>query len=338
MKLITHLTNLQHLINFTGSSGFLLMGKSKNFFFTDFRYREIAQKLEKSKTRLPFTFVEMGKDFDAQLKKAIGRNKSLEFEEEHLSVAKLKSWKKHLQSLGLTGLDWKPLKNTIEQSRLIKDAEEIKLMKKSQKINEETLHRTQKLFKTGVTEQELAWKIKVIGHELGAEDISFEPIVAFGPNSAIPHHHPTKRKLKAKDVILIDMGMKYKGYCSDMTRCFFQGKATNEQQAVYQKVLDAQLAAIKACKAGIKASKLDQIVRELMGEDAQHFGHSLGHGIGLDVHESPNLSSRSKDTLKEGMVVTVEPGIYLPGKFGIRIEDMGRVTKTGYDNFTGAGK
>lgn len=327
MQLITHLTNVRYLIGFTGTYGFLLVGK-QNYFFTDFRYRGFTEALQKSKTRIPFTFIELNKEFEQKFKKLAG--KSLEFEDEHLSVAELQSWKKRFKGIKFTSS-----KRPIEERRLLKDKEEIKYLKKSQQINEETLKRITKLFKNGVTELELAWRIKTIGHDLGAEDISFEPIIAFGPNSATPHHQNSNKKLKIGDVVLVDMGMKYKGYCSDMTRTFFTKKPTAEQEDVYFKVLNAQLDAIKALKAGVKCSKLDEISRESMGKEAaEHFGHSLGHGIGLDVHESPSLSARSKDILKENMIVTVEPGIYLPGRFGVRIEDMGRVTKTGYENFT----
>ncbi len=326
MKLITHLTNIRYLIDFTGTYGFLILGK-KNYFFTDFRYRGFALELEKVKTRVPFKFIQLDADFEKTFRKLTG--KKLEFEADHLSVNELSMWKKRFK-----GISFVPQKSTVEAMRLLKDKEEIKYLKKSQQINEETLKKVIKLFKNGVTEQELAWKIKTIGHDLGAEDISFEPIVAFGPNSATPHHQNSAKKLKMGDLVLIDMGMKYKGYCSDMTRTLFTKKPTAEQENVYFKVLEAQELAIKALKAGVKCSKLDKIARDSMGSDASHFGHSLGHGIGLDVHEAPNLSSRSKDTLKENMIVTVEPGIYLPGKFGVRIEDMGRVTKTGYENFT----
>jgi Xaa-Pro aminopeptidase len=331
MKLITHLTNIRYLIGFTGTYGFMLLGK-KNYFFTDFRYRGFAEELQRSKTRIPFKFIELNKDFEQTFKKLAAR--SLEFEADHLTIQELQGWKKRFK-----GISFKALKKSIEDQRFIKDTEEIKNLKKSQRINEETLKRLQKLFKPGVSELELAWQVKAIGHELGAEDISFEPIIAFGAHSATPHHQNSNTKLKAGDVVLVDMGMKYKGYCSDMTRTFFTKKPTAEQEDVYFKVLTAQEDAIKALKAGVKCAKLDEISRTSMGDDdAAHFGHSLGHGIGLDVHEAPNLSSRSKDTLKENMIVTVEPGIYLPGRFGVRIEDMGRVTKTGYENFTRAEK
>lgn len=330
MQLITHLTHLRYLIGFTGSSGFLVHNGKKAWFFTDFRYKAMAQELEKkNQGRMPFAFVEMDEKWPEKLQKIVKNSPEVEFESAHLSVDGLKMWKKRLKGIKLS-----PTKTPLEALRAQKDAEEIHALKKSQKINEAVLERIKNLFKTGVTELELAWQIKAIGHELGADDISFEPIVAFGPNSAVPHHHNSTRKLKAKDIVLIDMGMKLNGYCSDMTRTFFVGKPTAEQAHVYNTVLAAQLAAEKVLKAGVPCAELDQLARATMGPLAEHFGHSLGHGIGLDVHETPNLSSRSKDILKENMVVTLEPGIYLPGKFGVRIEDMGRVTPTGYENFT----
>lgn len=329
MHLITHLTHLRYLMGFTGSSGFMIQSGKQRFFFTDFRYRGVAQELEAkhSKTTQAFTFIEWNEEGSKKLEK-ITKGKTLEFESGHLSLDDLKMWKKRLAQV-----KWAPIKHPIEELRKIKTPEEIRKMKRSQAINEATLIELKKYFRPGVTELELAWKIKTIGHDLGAEDISFEPIVAFGPHSAIPHHQNTSTKLKKTDVILVDMGMKYQGYCSDMTRTFLPEKYTNEQEAVYSKVRTAQEEAINALKAGVKASKLDEIARKSMGEEAQFFGHSLGHGIGLDVHESPNLSRRSKDVLKAGMVVTVEPGIYLDGRFGVRIENCGLVTEKGYENF-----
>lgn len=329
MKLITHTTNLHYLIGFTGTAGFLIMGK-KNYFFTDFRYEATAAKLLKeSKSRVPFEFIKIDSNLKEILKKKLGKAKTIEFESNHVTVAELKRWKDLLKGHKLV-----PMKKTIEEIRWCKDENEVKLLKKSQKINAEVFKRIRAMIKPGHSELEIAWQIRAIGYELGAEDISFEPIVAFGNHSASPHHQNTTRKLKKRDIVLIDMGMKYKGYCSDMTRTFFIGKPSEEEAMVYDLVLQAQLAGITATKAGVKASSPDKAARKIMGDMAEHFGHSLGHGIGLDVHEYPGVSTRSKATLKEGMIVTMEPGIYLPGKFGVRIEDMGRVTKTGYENFT----
>lgn len=330
--LINNLQNVKYLARFSGSNGFLILGK-KNYFFTDFRYKGIAKKLDKSQTRIKFEFIEIDKNLTENLEKILGNSKNISFESNNMTVDELSLWKKRLKSFKFTKLE-----NTIEEFRKVKDEEEIEKLKKSQKINEDVLEEVKKLLKPGITELEVAWKIKTIGHDLGAQDISFEPIVGFQENSAVPHHQNTDRKLKNNELVLIDMGMKYKEYCSDMTRTFFFGKGSAEQHKIYNLVLESQLAGIKAIKAGVKAKKVDEISRKVMGEFAEHFGHSLGHGIGLDVHEAPSLSSHSKDTLEENIIVTVEPGIYLSGKFGVRIEDMGRVTKTGYENFTKAPK
>lgn len=310
MRLITHNPNLRYLTNFTGSKGFLIIGQRKNYFITDSRYIGFAKKLLKEKTRIQFAVTD---DFEKIIKKC----KTIEFEADHLTINQLKNWKKKFKNV-----KFKEAKKLIEDIRTIKEPAEIKLLQKSQEINKKAFSCIQKLFKTSITELEIAWKIKTIGHELGAEDVSFEPIVAFGPNSAIPHHQNSTRKLKKKDTILIDMGMKYKGYCSDMTRTTFFGKPSLLQQNIYEKVEQAQKAAINAAKAGIKASQLDQIARQAMKENAEFFTHSLGHGLGLEIHEAPRLSTESKDVLKKNMVITIEPGIYLPGKFGVRIEDM----------------
>lgn len=309
------------------------MGKRKNWFFTDFRYAKIAQTLEKKTTRIDFEFVEMDEKFREKLQKITKSSKIIEFESAHLTVDELQKWKKVVK-----GKNWKRIQNPIEEMRLIKDAHEIRLMKKSQFLGEQTLEEIKYNLKAGVTEIQIANLIKTTGIKLGADDISFEPIVGFGANSAVPHHQNTHKKLKKGDMILIDMGMKFQGYCSDMTRVFFTKKPTNEQARVYNAVLEAQKIAIAEIKAGAKCALTDKKARKSLGDLNEYFKHSLGHGIGLDVHENPSLSQKSKETFKEGMVVTVEPGVYLEGKFGVRIEDMGRVTKSGYENFTKAPK
>lgn len=317
MRLITHSANLRYLTGFTGSNASLFLGKNKNYFITDARYIEFAKTLKNQRIKFEVT-----DDFE----KALANTKIIEFEATHTTISQLESLKKKFKNKKFV-----PTKHPIENLRIIKDKNEIQLLKKSQEINKKAMLRTQKLIKPGMRELEIAWKIKEIGHELGAEDISFEPIVAFGDHSAIPHHQNTDRKLKKQEIVLIDMGMKYKGYCSDLTRTFFIGKPNSEQAAIYNKVAAAQKAAIKAAKPGISCAKLDKIAREAMGTDAQYFTHSLGHGIGLEVHESPSLFSKSKDRIKKGMVFTIEPGIYLPGKFGVRIEDIGIITEDGYE-------
>ncbi len=333
MKLITNLTNIHYLTGFSGSYGLLLMGRTKNILLSDSRYSEQGATLAKksheknSPSRIPFEFETL--NAKSNWAKLLGSGKSIQYESHHMAVEQLKQWQKRFPKK-----EWIAIKSPIEKMRAQKDESEIKLLRKSQQINEAVLEAVHKKLKTGVSELEVAWWIRSIGHELGAEDISFTPIVAFGSHSAAPHHQNSSRKLKANEAVLIDMGMKWKGYCSDMTRSFFYGKPSTEYIEIYEAVLRAQLAGIQKIKTGVKAKQVDLAARDSMGELKEHFGHSFGHGIGLDVHENPNLSSRSTDSLKENMIVTAEPGIYLPGKFGVRIEDMGQVTAKGYKNFT----
>ncbi len=317
MRLITHGPNLRYLTNFTGSKGFLLIGKEKNYFVTDSRYIGFAQKLLKQKTRINF---EVCSDLESVIKKC----KIIEFEADHLTINQLKKWEKKFD-----GIKFKAAKKLVEELRTIKEPAEVKLLRKSQELNKKAFSRIQKLLKPGVKELEIAWQIKVVGHELGAEDISFEPIVAFGSNSAIPHHQNSDRRLKENDTALIDMGLKYKGYCSDLSRTMFFGKTSLLQQNIYNKVDLAQKAAIATAKPGVTVAKLDRTAKKEMGEHAEFFTHALGHGLGLEIHEAPRLSTESPERLKENMVITVEPGLYLPGKFGVRIEDMILIKKDG---------
>lgn len=201
---------------------------------------------------------------------------------------------------------------------------EIKLIKKAQSITDDLLIELKKILKAGMSELDIAWKIRLLAHELGADDISFEPIVAINENAAAPHHQNSSRKLKKGDRLLLDMGVLYQGYASDMTRVLFSKKPTEFEQKIYTIVWTAQEQAIAQIKAGKHGKEIDTIARSVI-QDAgygEYFTHSLGHGIGLDVHELPNLSSRYDKPLVEHSVVTSEPGIYIEGKIGIRLEDM----------------
>ncbi len=212
----------------------------------------------------------------------------------------------------------------LSQSRIIKTKEEISLIRKACNITDNIFSEIRKKIRDFKTESELAAFIEYLINKNGCSP-SFEPIVASAKNSSIPHHSPDRSKIK-KGFLIIDFGVKYKGYCSDMTRTLFIGKPTKEQEKAYYRVLDTQKAIIKGLYPGYKGSDADKKAREKLG---RHFNHSLGHGIGLDVHESPSLSPKSKDTLKEGVVFAVEPGYYALNKYGIRIEDDIVMTKKG---------
>ena len=269
------------------------------------------------------------------------RIKTLGIEESDLTVARFKKYKKisMYQSKTKTQIKFIDISGKLESIREIKSNQELKLIKKSQSINEKVFIEIKNIVHTYLNsksskkllEIDLAWKIKELAHKYGADDVSFDPIVGFGKNSAIVHHNPGKTALKKGDIILVDMGMVYKGYCSDMTRMIFTSKPNKKQADIYNLVLESQLKGIEAIKAGITGKKADKLTRGIIEEAgySQAYGHAGGHGIGLDIHESPSLSDKYIKKIKANTVVTVEPGIYLPGNFGVRVEDMILVTKGG---------
>jgi len=357
--LITDKSSIRYLSNFTGSSGFILKTKTATYLFTDFRYLERATRTIKkgikliNSTKLWKNPKELKKNWQKILKKH--KVKVLGIEEDDLTITRFKKFKKISRKIKL-----KNCSGTIESLREIKTPLEIKLTKRSQKINErvflaikkiiqdycanKNLHpdsvlgRNSKTKKSPVnfTEISLARKIIELGYAFGADEVSFAPIIAFGKNSSMPHHEPGLTKLKRGDLVIVDMGMKYKGYCSDMTRIIFTTKPTPKQKEIYNLVLKAQEAAIKKIKAGLSGRKADAFSRSIITSSGygEQYGHAGGHGTGLDIHEQPSLSDNYKKPLKANSIITVEPGIYLPGEFGIRIEDMLLVTRNGNRNLT----
>lgn len=347
--LVTNKSNVRYLSNFNGSSGFMLITRNKKYLFTDFRYIERAKStIKKDITLIDITRVwrnpeELKKHWQGSLTKH--KITSIGVEEDNLSVARLKRYKKMSQGLNLK---YKDISGKYAQVREIKSKTELKYLVKSQRINEKAFLSIKKIIqewcqkplswraRNPLYEIDLAWKIKEIGNKHGAEDVSFDPIVAFGKNSAIPHHSPGKNRLKKGQIVLIDMGMKFKGYCSDMTRTFFTTEPSKKELEVYNLVLEAQTNAIKNIKAGITGAKADALSRDIINKAGygEFYGHSGGHGVGLDIHESPALSANYKKKLRQDTVITIEPGIYLSGKFGVRIEDMVLVQKNGVKNLT----
>lgn len=344
--LITNKTNIKYLSGFSGSSGFILLTKTKSILFTDSRYFEGASysipkffKLENI-SKLWKNEEVLKEHWLSTLKKF--RVKNLGFESDSISYRQFKKFKALSKKIKFTETS-----GIIEEIRSIKEPDEIKKIKKSQEINEKVFKKILEILKEAiaknkkVTEEEIAWKIKTLGREYGAEDVSFEPIVAFGKNSSIPHHESDKTELKKNDIVLIDMGMKYLGYCSDMTRTIFLTNPTPEQKKVYDIVLQAQLNTIQQIKKDALEQKIDTTCRAYIVNKkyGKYFTHGTGHGVGLDIHELPSFHetkkpSKKPNKLKPGMIVTAEPGIYLKGKFGIRIEDMILITEKGNQNLT----
>lgn len=324
--LIKNLFNIRYVSDFTGTTAFIIATPKKAFFFTDFRYEGYV------KTNLPphFTYINTatlrGTGFTDFLKKE--KIKKLGFESEHMMVNQYISWGKNLK------ISLKPISNIDGTLRVSKTDEEIDKIKLAQKYSEEALKKIIKNLKNGKTEQQISDEIEMAAFAYSKNfetRISFKPIVGFGPNSAIPHHQNTNKKFKKGDVVLVDMGFIYGGYCSDMTRTFFTKTPTDFEAEIYNTVLEAQEAAIKHMKIGNTGGDCDKIARDIISKAGykDHFGHSLGHGIGLEVHESPSVGPGAKDKLVENCIITSEPGIYLPEQFGVRIEDMILVTKKG---------
>ena len=219
--------------------------------------------------------------------------------------------------------------------RSVKEQEEIEKIRASQRVNEEVFEEVLSNIKIGMSEKELSFMI-FKGLMEKADGPSFPPIVASGPNSSLPHAVPTERRIKEHEPIIIDMGARLNGYCSDMTRTVFLGEPGEEFKKIYNVVKDAQKRAKERIRAGITAREADSFSRDFITEKGlgKYFLHSLGHGVGIAIHEAPALSKRSRKNLKIGMVITIEPGIYLPGKGGVRLEDMAVVKEDGVDVIT----
>lgn len=268
-----------------------------------------------------FSIIDITGGFDEQWEKLLKKIKPnlIGYEGTDISLSLFNKVKK------ISGkIKFENVNHCINELRMSKTETEIKLIKKAQSITDDLLIELKKTLKAGISELDIAWKIRLLAHELGADDISFEPIVAINENAAAPHHQNSSRKLKKGDRLLIDMGVLYQGYASDMTRVLFSKKPTEFEQKIYTIVWTAQEQAIAQIKAGKHGKEIDDVARNVIKQAGygEYFTHSLGHGIGLDVHELPNLSSRYDKPLVEHSVVTSEPGIYIEGKIGIRLEDM----------------
>lgn len=211
-----------------------------------------------------------------------------------------------------------------EELRIVKDEDEVGYLAKAAQIADQTFEEIVKFIKPGVTEKEISDKIKSLLIQLGGEGLSFEPIVASGPNSSRPHYNDDKRVIEEQDLIILDYGCRYKGYCSDISRTVFIGQPTEEQKKIYDIVLRANEAGEQAVREGVSAETIDQIARQVIIDEGygQYFINRTGHGIGLDVHEAPYIKDGNKRVLKTGMSFSVEPGIYIPGRFGMRVEDI----------------
>ncbi len=317
------------LYYFTGlplSAGSLLISPKASALFVDGRYYTIAKK---------YSPVEVFLKEQESVKKFFEQNEveRIAIDSTQLSVDAFEQMKK-----GFPKTSWITIPHLTRPLRVIKDMEELAKMRRSAHITKEAFLFAAKTLKEGITELEVAWKFESFCREHGATKMAFEPIVAFGDHSAFPHHRSGNRKFRQSDVVLIDVGCVFDSYASDMTRTLIPVDAPKEMQKIAQIVKKAQAAARKLCKAGVKVKELDEAARSVMRKEGleAYFTHSLGHGIGLETHEFPRLTSKgpeSETILQEGMVVTIEPGLYLPELGGVRHEDTVVVMKDGIENF-----
>ena len=317
----------------TGTDGVALVTREGNFYFTDSRYIEAAhnkvQDVEIAMTDAAHPYVDL---INAAMEKA--HVQKLGFEDAYMTVADYRHYseKLHCQLVPATEL--------LISLRQSKDEEEIQRMIAPPRIAEAALHPIVKEIRPGVTEKELAARLQYLMLAGGAENMSFDPIVASGPNGSMPHAVPTDRKIQDGDFVTMDFGCIYQGYCSDMTRTVAVGHVTEEMEKVYNVVLQAQLAGIAAAKAGATGHDVDAAARKVI-EDAgygPYFGHSFGHSVGVEIHESPNATPANNKPLPLGAAVSAEPGIYLPGRFGVRIEDVVVLQEGGCQDITLAKK
>ncbi|PKM92626.1 MAG: hypothetical protein CVU80_02385 [Elusimicrobia bacterium HGW-Elusimicrobia-4] len=247
-----------------------------------------------------------------------------------ISVARLEKLKK------IKGVRFESCSGFVEDLRLIKDQSEIEKIKTACKISQKAIEHSEKKLKIGITEKELADELEYFLRRNGAEKSAFDIIVASGKNAADPHHKPTNRKIQKNDIVIIDLGCVCEGYNSDLTRTFFLGKINKYAENVFEIVKEAQKKAISVIKDGATCKEVDFAARNFINKNGfgKYFVHGTGHGVGIDIHEEPSVSAKSKMVLKAGMVVTVEPGIYIPDRFGVRIEDTVLVTKSGCEVLT----
>lgn len=322
---ITDMYNLRYFTGFTGTTGVALATKNGNFFFSDFRYKEQGAKQVEPNG---FQFVEVGRNSLDKVKEKIDEFgvKKIGFEDLNVTF----SYYKKLEELFAVSMY--PLGDSLVKQRLVKKDYEIENIKKAIEISDMAFSETLKIVKVGITEKEIAAHLEYIQRKLGAENRSFDTIVASGYRSALPHGVASDKKVGMNELVTTDFGAYYNGYVSDMTRTFFVGdEISDKQKEIYDIVLEANKMAIKQVKAGMKCSDLDKVARDYIASKGygDNFGHGLGHGIGLEIHEAPTVSPAGDIILEENMLITIEPGIYIDGFSGVRIEDDVIVKKDG---------
>lgn len=320
--LVTNPKNVVYLAGFDSSNAALLVDQERVQLFTDFRYIEAARAVEG--VELVQTKRGVIGALAEQLSGTVG------FEATNVVYS-------DFLTLEGGGLELVPRSGLVESLRAVKEESELDIIRHACAITDRVFERLTQVKFVGRTEREVSWDLTRLFHEEGGDGLAFESIVGAGPTGARPHARASDRTIEVGELVVIDAGCTVNGYASDYTRTFATGPLDDEAKEAYEVVLSAQLAALEAIRADLPAIEADQAARRVVEDSpfAGTFGHGLGHGLGLDVHEMPTMSTETKDVLVPNNVVTVEPGVYLPGKFGIRIEDDVVVTQDGIENLTG---
>ncbi len=328
--LVKSAANRRWLTGFASSDGFVLISRERATFFTDSRYIEAARIAVNHLT------VSLSTDATAHIKDWLAAQHlhTLFIEADATTVRSLASLRKTLD--GVTICEEDTFDRLISDGRSIKSPAELAAIRQAQKLTDDTFAYITQHIAIGRTEREVMLDMEMYMRRLGSEGVAFDFVVVSGKNSSLPHGVPTDKVIENGDFITMDFGALVDGYRSDMTRTVAVGSVSNEQRLVYNTVLAAQTAALNSIRAGMVCKDVDRVARDIIKNAGygNYFGHALGHGVGLDIHESPNFSPRCDTLLQTGMVMTVEPGIYLEGKFGVRIEDMVVITENGHENLT----
>lgn len=331
--LVTDLVNVRYLTGYFGTYAYLVVASGRSYFISDSRYEEYARSI--LPPSIEFVIQKNGlADALKSILKKIGAKEL--FIEEHSTVLSLY----HSLKRDIRGVRFSPGGDEINSIRMVKDDDEIEILRKAARITDACVEHLKGVIRPGITEWDIAVEIEHFYRSNGCRKSSFDCIIAAGPGASMPHYATSMdKKVRAGEAVLIDMGCEYRGYNSDLTRTMFVHSIDPALEKIYRIVLQAQEAAVRAVRPGVTTGRLDDIARDIISDAGygENFGHSLGHGIGMEVHEIPAVK-KGDLKLKKNMVITIEPGIYLPGTGGVRIEDMVAVTAAGHEVLTASSK
>src|SRR5579864_8473549 len=336
--LISHLPNIRYLSGFTGSAGLLLVGENENILFTDVRY-DIQAHQEVTGAKVVIArkaLLNSVGEWLAAKRRRRSRRWTIGIEAEHLTVAETK----RLGDLLPSGVRLKGGSAAVERMRMVKDDLELGRLRAAVRLGATLFERALAVLRPGVQEVEVAAEMEYAARRAGAEEMSFPTIIASGARSALPHGRASAQAIAAGGFVVCDFGVILKSYCSDQTRTVWVGKVPDDARQAYDAVLEAQRAAIDAVRPGVVVEEVDAAARNALKKAglARYFTHSTGHGVGLEIHEAPRVAAGQREVLRPGMVITIEPGVYFPGKWGVRIEDMVAVREVSCEVLTPTSK